>query len=117
MDFNIALVLFFSGVFAHALGIRLFRTWSKAIFYKMTFINCLAILRFSENTARDLLKAAEEDDEEKINLVFANWQKVTLFSLRSIVPDRIWREIAIEDWDQAMRLLLTLERKGTQNEN
>ena len=118
MDFNIALFLFFSGVFAHALGIRLFKTWTKAVFYRMTFINCLAILRFSEDTSKDLLKImGKEDDDAKINLVFDNWRKMTLFSLKSLVPDKIWREIAIEDWDQAMKLLSSLEKKGTQNEN
>ena len=118
MDFNMALFLFFSGVFAHALGIRLFKTWSKAIFYKITFINCLAILRFSEDTSKDLLKMmGKEDDDTKINLVFANWQKMTLLSLKSLIPDKIWREIAIEDWERAMKLLSSLEKKGAQNEN
>ena len=104
--------LFFSGVLAHALGIRIFKTWSKSVFYKMTFINCLAILRFAENISRDLMKAVEAEEDKSVNMVFENWKKTALLSLQGVMPDHVWREIAVRDWNQAMNLLSSLEKKG-----
>ena len=110
MDFSTALFVFFSGVLAHALGIRLFKTWNKSLLYKMTFVNCLAILRFSENMAKELLKATDSQDEENVEVVFDSWRKVTMMSLHGALEDRVWREIALADWDRAMRMLSSLEK-------
>ena len=104
--------LFFSGVFAHALGIRIFKTWNKSAFYKITFINCLAILRFAESISSDLMRAVEVEHDKSVNMVFENWKKTALLSLQGIVPDHVWREIAVRDWNQAMSLLSSLEKKG-----
>tara|TARA_A100001515_G_C4475425_1_gene178289 strand:- start:125 stop:466 length:342 start_codon:yes stop_codon:yes gene_type:complete len=107
-----AMLLFFSGVLAHAAGIRIFKTWSKSAFYKMTFINCLAILKFAESTSRDLVDAAVLEDDKSIDKVFESWRIISMLSLQSVIPDHVWRQIAVRDWDQAMRLLSSLEQKG-----
>ena len=82
------------------------------MFYKMTFINCLAILRFSENVSRDLLKAVEAEETKSVEIIFDNWKKTTMLSLQGILPDHVWHNIAVRDWDQAMRLLSSLEKEG-----
>jgi hypothetical protein len=110
MDFSTALFVFFSGVLAHAIGIRLFKTWNKALLYKLTFINCLAILRFSENMSKELLKTSEIKDEQNIDIVFDSWRKVTMMSLHGALEDKVWRNIALADWDRAMRMLSSLEK-------
>jgi hypothetical protein len=76
----------------------------------MTFVNCLAILRFSENMAKELLKATDSQDEENVEVVFDSWRKVTMMSLHGALEDRVWREIALADWDRAMRMLSSLEK-------
>lgn len=112
MELSTAMFLFFSGVLAHALGIRIFKTWSKSLFYKMTFINCLAILRFAESVSSDLLKAVEAENTENVEIVFDNWKKTTMLSLQAVLPDHVWQNIAVRDWNQAMRLLSSLEQNG-----
>ena len=108
--------MFFSGVLAHAFSIRIFGTWSKALLYKMTFINCLVILRMCENTSRKILNSVEPGEETTIQIIFQQWQKMALHSLKNLIPDTTWRQIAVEDWDQAMRILSKIE-KGIEESN
>ncbi len=119
MEFQNMLFVFFSGVLAHALGIRLFTVWSKTLLFKATFINCLVILRFAENISRELVDAHldNSDQDKNIDVVFKHWQKVALFSLKSIMPEPIWRQVATDDWQNAMKILSAIENKGVENEN
>jgi protein gp37 len=106
-----ALILFFSGVVAHAFGIRIFNVWNKTTLYKVTFINCLALLKLSENASKELLKMLSPAEKESIEIIFKHWQRMALYSLRNAVPDNTWRQISIEDWDQAMKILSIVEKE------
>ena len=119
MEFQNMLFMFFAGVLAHALGIRLFNLWNKTLLFKTTFINCLVILRFSENISRELVDARLDGQEQdkNIDIVFKHWQKVALFSLKNIMPEPIWRQIAVDDWKNAMKILSAIENKGVESEN
>jgi len=119
MNFESMLFMFFAGVLAHALGIRLFNIWNKSLLFKTTFINCLVILRFAENISRELVATRSDglEENEKINTVFKHWQKVALFSLKNIMPDSVWQQISSDDWNQAMRILSAIENKGAENES
>ena len=119
MEFQNMLFMFFAGVVAHALGIRLFNLWNKALLFKTTFINCLVILRFTENISRELVDSMLQNSErdENIEIVFKHWQKVVLFSLKNIMPDPVWHQISVDDWSQAMKILSAIENKGVENEN
>lgn len=109
MSFEESLLMFTTGVIAHALAIRLFGVWTKAMLYKITFINCLVILRASEGMCKDLLSAADPKSEMDVKIMFEHWQRMTLFTIKNMVPDSVWKEISISDWRQAMRLLDKLE--------
>lgn len=111
MELSTAMVMFFSGVFSHAFLIRIFGIWKKALFYKITFINCLVILRLCENMSRDILKAAEPKEDATIDIIFEHWHKMTLYSIKNAIPDKIWQEISIHDWRQAMALLEKIENQ------
>lgn len=116
MDFVEASILFFSGVVAHAFGIRLFNIWSKTMLYKTTFINCLALLKLSENTSKELTETLIPAEKENIEIIFKYWQKMALYTLKNAIPDDIWHQMSIKDWDQAMKFLATVE-KGAEIKN
>ena len=117
MSFEESLLMFASGAIAHAVLIRLFGVWTKSMLYKLTFINCLVILRACEGICKDLVIAAEPKSETAMNLIFEHWQRMTLFSIKNMIPDNVWREISIDDWQQAMKLLERLENlREEQNE-
>ena len=109
MSFEESLLMFTAGVLAHALAIRLFGVWTKSMLYKMTFINCLVILRACEGMCKDLLSAADPKSEMAVKIMFEHWQRMTLFTIKNMVPDSVWKEILISDWQQAMKLLDKLE--------
>ena len=110
MEFEYALLMFFSGVLAHAFFIRVLGIWNKALLYKMTFINCLVILRMCENTSKQIIKAAEPTEDKTIEIIFEHWHKMALHSLKNVIPDAVWRQISIDDWDQAMKILSNIEK-------
>ena len=116
MDFWTILIIFFSGVLAYALGIKLFGLWNKSLLYKLTFINCLAILRTCEGISKNVLKAAEVEDSKTIDIIFEHWQKMSLYSIKNIIPDVVWQDISVHDWEQAMKILTKLE-KGVEDQN
>ena len=35
---------------------------------------------------------------------------MALHSLKNVIPDVAWRDISVEDWDQAMRILSAIEK-------
>ena len=112
MELSEALFIFFAGVLAHSFGIRLFGVWTKTLLYKITFINCLAILKFTENVSKKMLESAEVGHEQTLDVIFEHWQKMALYSLKNVIPDGVWQQIAVEDWRQAMKILEVLENKG-----
>lgn len=111
MELTDALIFFFSGIVAHAFGIRIFGIWNKALLYRTTFIKCLTLLRLSEDIAKDLFKAVDPTEKKDIEKVLEYWQKLSLRSLKNAIPDGTWRQISIEDWDQAMKILATVEKE------
>jgi len=118
LEFQYALLMFFSGVLAHALAIRIFGTWNKGLLYKLTFINCLVILRYCEKTSKEMLYAATGEDPESkrsLEIIFRHWQQLALYSMKNIIPDVVWQQISVNDWDQAMKILKKIE-KGVENE-
>ena len=116
MSFTEILMIFFSGVLAHAAGIRIFNTWSKSLLYKMTFINCLVILRMCQGISKDVLKAANVEEEKSIEIIFKHWQKMSLYSIKNVIPESVWREISVTEWEQAMKILSNIE-KNTEEKN
>ena len=106
MEYDIwkAFLFFFCGVATHAFAVRIFKVYVKTLFYRMTFINCLAILRFADNLSQSLIESCQES--------FEHWRVLALLSLRNYVPDAAWKQISITDWQTAMRLLSELENKG-----
>lgn len=110
MEFEYALLMFASGVLAHAFLIRILGLWSKSLLYKLTFINCLAILRLCENTSKEILKASSPESGRSIDVIFKYWHTMALHSLKNVIPDVAWRDISVEDWDQAMRILSAIEK-------
>ena len=111
MELMDALIFFFSGIAAHAFGIRIFGVWNKALLYKTTFIKCLTLLRLSEDITKDLFKTMAPTERENVEKVLKYWQKLALRSLKNAIPDGTWRQISIEDWDQAMKILATVEKE------
>tara|TARA_R110000851_G_scaffold266445_4_gene418936 strand:+ start:260 stop:670 length:411 start_codon:yes stop_codon:yes gene_type:complete len=118
IGFTNMLFIFFCGVFAHAFGLRLFGIWSKTMMYRMTFINCLALLKLSEGTSKELLTSSctNEREREAVETIFKYWQKMALTSLRTVIPDGIWQGVATDDWDQAMKILSNIE-KGVEDDS
>jgi len=110
-------ITFFSGVLAHASGIRIFGLWSRTLLYKITLVNCLALLRYTEKTSKELLKAVSPEQDQGIEIIFKYWQSMALSSLKNAIPDGTWQQISIGDWDQAMKILIAMESKGDENEN
>ena len=117
MELESALLMFFSGVIAHAVAIRLFNTWSKSLIYKTTYISCLAILRMADGMSKEIIKAAEPESTTDIDTAFAYWRSLSLHSLKSIISDDVWRRMCFTDWDKAMKTISALEKKGTEIEN
>jgi hypothetical protein len=117
-EFGSMLFLFLCGAFAHSIGVRILGIWSKTMMYRMTFINCLALLRLCEGTSKELIEATCAGEEEKraVETIFKYWQKMALTSLRTAMPGVVWQNIAIDDWEQAMKILSNIE-KGVENEN
>ena len=111
-----AFMLFFSGALAHMMGVRVFQTWSKQAMYHITFINCLAVLKFANDMSRDLMKIASPKETQSVEIMLAHWQKVALISLKTIIPDKIWHKISVEDWSAAERLLQAIQTQGVENE-
>ena len=116
MEFNEMFVVFFCGVLAHAAGIRLFGLWSKRAVYKTTYISSLAILRMSEEVAKDVVRASGADSEEDIDAAFALWRHVALNSLNTVLSDVAWRSNCIHDWDKAMRTISSIKDKRSQKD-
>jgi len=111
MDISIAFILFVAGALSHAFAIRIFNIYTKTLFYKMTYINSLAILKFADTLAQDLVEGGEENDEATISKAFEHWRKLALYSLRVCMPDSVWRQMSVSDWSAAMRLLQELEKE------
>jgi len=109
MSLEESLLMFIAGALGHAVLIRLLGIWSRAALYKLTFINCLVILRACEGMCKDLLIAAEIEKENTTKVIFEHWQRMTLFSIKNIIPDNVWNQISIRDWRHAMSLLEKLE--------
>ena len=117
MELESAFLLFFSGVIAHAVGVRIFNIWNKSLIYKTTYISCLAILRMADGMAQEILKAAEPENHESIDTAFDYWRRLSLHSLKGILSDNTWRQMCYTDWDKAMRTISRLERQGAKTEN
>jgi hypothetical protein len=111
LEFNHAFIMFFCGVLAHALGIRIFSLWSKRMVYKTTYISSLAILKMSEGFAKDVMIASGLEDEKDIEATFQIWRAVALNSLNTILSDLAWRSNCIHDWDEAMKTISSLQNK------
>lgn len=117
VEFVNIFIIFFSGVLAHAFGIRLFGVWTRTLLYKITLVNCLALLRYTEKTSKEMLKAISPEQDEGIEIIFKYWQSMALSSLKNAIPDGTWQQISIEDWDQAMKILTAMKAKGAENED
>tara|TARA_R110000824_G_scaffold67816_1_gene175550 strand:+ start:2064 stop:2423 length:360 start_codon:yes stop_codon:yes gene_type:complete len=116
LEFEYALLMFASGVASHAFLIRILGLWSKSLLYKLTFINCLAILRLCENTSKEMLKAASPDGDRSIDIIFKYWHTMALHSLKNVIPDVVWKDISVDDWAQAMKILSAIEKGVEENE-
>jgi len=114
MEYSVwkAFLFFFCGVAAHAFAVRIFKVYVKSLFYRMTFINCLAILRFADNLSQNLINSCEGSEAGMTDESFEHWRILALLSLKSYVPDAAWKQISITDWQTAMKLLSELENKG-----
>jgi len=111
LEFNSAFIMFFCGVLAHALGIRIFSLWSKRMVYKTTYISSLAILKMSEAFAKDVMIASGLEKEEDIEATFQIWRTVALNSLNTVLPDLAWRSNCVHDWNEAMQTINKLQNK------
>ena len=113
MEYDIwkAFLFFFCGALTYASALRIFKMYSKTLFYKVTFINCLSVLKFADQISQELLNSSDEADEETIKKALGHWRTLSLLSLRTYLPDHVWRQLAITDWATAMKLLSNLEKK------
>ena len=116
MDIGTAFLMFFSGVVTYAIALRVFKIYTKSLFYKMTFINCLSVLKFADGIAQDLINSCDNANEESTRKAFGHWRLLALYSLKTCIPDGVWQEISAADWDLAMSLLGELERKRDKND-
>ena len=116
MDVATAFLMFGSGILSYAVALRIFKIYTKSLFYKMTFINCLCILKFADGLAQDLINSCENADEESTSKAFKHWRLLALYSLKACVPDNVWRELSITEWNMAMRLLDELNKERSENE-
>ena len=106
-----ALLLYFSGIITYAYALRAFGIYTKSLFYKITYINSLTALKFVDALAQDLINNCPENDADMTSKAFEHWRVLALYSLRCCVPDSIWRNMGTLEWDQAMKLLKSLEEK------
>ena len=111
MDIGAAFLLFFSGVGSYMLGIKIFKTWSKLKMYKITYINCLAVLQFADSISQEILKSSDPDNKKDIEGAFDLWREMAVHSLNSTITDREWKEVCVNNWISAMRILEKLEKK------
>ena len=57
-------------------------------------------------------------ERENIEIIFKHWQKMALYSLKNAIPDNTWRQVSVEDWDKAMKILSAIEQGAeVKNEN
>ena len=111
MEISIAFALFVAGALSHAFAIRLFKIYTKTLFYKMTYINSLAILKFADSLSQALIDGCENNDADTTSKAFEHWRKLALYSLRVCIPDDVWRQMSVSDWRSAMKLLQELEKE------
>lgn len=110
MDIDVAFLLFFSGALSHMLGVRVFKIWTKVGMYKITYINCLAVLQLADTMSRDILKTADPDNEKDVESAFEFWREMALHSLNNTIPDNVWKEISAKNWKSAMKVLEKIEK-------
>ena len=116
MELNIgtAMLLYFSGVITYAFALRIFKIYTKSLFYKLVYINSLCILKFADNLSQDLINGCPEPlgDKENVTKAFDHWRLLALYSLRSCIPDNVWRGMGTLEWKEAMRLLKTIQKEN-----
>ncbi len=114
MEFFPAVLLYFSGILTYALALRIFGIYTKTLFYKLTYINSLSILKFVDNLSMELVAGKLEDPvaEETVKKAYDHWRLLALYSLRVCMPDSVWQEMGTLEWQQAMRILETLEERS-----
>tara|TARA_R110000824_G_scaffold157642_1_gene331125 strand:- start:648 stop:992 length:345 start_codon:yes stop_codon:yes gene_type:complete len=110
MSVGVAFLLFLSGVLSYMLGIRIFKIWSKAKMYKITYINCLAVLQLADSMSQDILKSTDPENQGSVEAVFEFWREMALHSLNTTIPDKVWKEISVSNWDAAMKILEKIEK-------
>ena len=110
MDVGVAFILFFSGVLSYMLGLRIFKAWTKSRMYKITYVNCLAVLQLADNISQDILVSTNPENKDDIDAVFALWREMAIQSLNATIPDNIWKEISVSNWAQAMKILKKIEK-------
>jgi hypothetical protein len=111
MDFTYAMLMFFSGVFAHIFALRIFRVWSKSLMYRATFVRCLHALKMTDEMSQELLKSSGPENAEQIKVVFDYWRTMSLYALQNSVNDKEWRNIAVSDWKIAMKILEEVNKR------
>jgi len=118
MEYDVwkAFMFFFCGALAYAFAVRVFKIYVKTLFYKITFINCLSALKFVDGISQKLINSCEDTSPEDTRKAFEHWRALSMLSLRSHLPDQVWRQLAIADWHSAMKLLSNLEEKGVLDE-
>ena len=116
MDISVAFLMFFSGIATYAVALRIFNIYTKSLFYKMTFVNCLTVLKFADGIAQDLINSSEEANKELTNKAFEHWRILALYSLKTCMPDGVWQQMSVTDWDLAMKLLGELEKQRIEND-
>lgn len=116
MDFSLALMMFFGGVISHIFAIKIFGAYSKSASYRITFINCIALLRFIDGIAQDLLKSIDPEESSNVEAAFEHWRNLALFSLKNSVNDHMWRQTSITDWRLAMKILAEVEKIEKENQ-
>ena len=111
MEISTAFILFTAGALSHAFAIRLFNIYTKVLFYKMTYVSSLAILKFVDALAQDLINNCEGNDVATTSKAFEHWRELALYSLRVCIPDSVWRQMSVSDWRSAMKLLQEIEKE------
>mgnify|MGYP003655808242 CR=1 FL=1 len=116
IDIIPALLLYFSGIVTYGFSLRIFKVYTKSVFYKMLYINSLSILKYADNLAQDLINNSpgNENSQSTTAKAFEHWRLLSLYSLRVCVPDSVWQEMGTLEWNQAMRILKLLENEKEQ---
>jgi len=114
VDLLSAILLYLSGIFTYAIALRIFGIYTKTLFYKLTYINSLSILKFADNLSMELATAGLEDPdmEEAIKKAYEHWRLLALYSLKVCIPDGVWQDMGTLEWEQAMKMLKTLEQRS-----